>query len=178
MIRFLFLGLVACASTLGGAQLAISFSAAKPEANANSASSYSTFDIFETELLAANRLSGDHVSGYFLARFVVAMHPGSGERRLPPIKPVFIDTFHSFVSASPMFDFSQTGAIDVARIAGEMRKLVNSRFDKDVVHSVFVTQVDYLKQNEVRTNSAARRATIRGEVTGTGTSGVVGRAKH
>ena len=178
MIRLLVMGLVACGTTLGGAHLGKSYSALPPNVEGQGGVSHVTLEVFETELLAANRLSGNRVTGYFLARFAVALNPGARDGRTAPIDAVFVDTFHHLVAAKPMFDFTEVGAIDVAQISSELRRVVNSRVGRNAIHSVLVTQVDYLKQNEVRTNSAARRATIRGEATGTAGSGVVKRAKH
>lgn len=125
-----------------------------------------SLEVVQTELLAANRVMNDEVSGYFLASFALALNPIARNDYLPPIELVLVDGFQQMVAVDPMFDFSQSSAIDVERLSDRLRKLVNQRVGSGAVHSIFVTQVDYLRQNETRTNSAARRATIRGEING------------
>lgn len=166
MIRLLFLGLIACAATLGGAHLAHSLTAESGASGEPAGGAPKTLEIVETELLAANRLSEDGVSGYFLARFVLALDPKATNEHLPPIDLVLVDGFHQLVASNDMFDFGGANSVDVDRLSTELRKLVNQRMGTEALHTVLVTQVDYLGRNEVRTNSAARRATIRGELTG------------
>lgn len=166
MIRSVFYALVVCSATLGGAQLSKHASSSASVANGQTNHSTYPLEIIETDLLAANRLREGQISGYFLARFVVALNPIPSEFSALAVESVFVDSFHSLVSASPVFGKELGDAIDVAHISLAIRDLVNKRIGVDRVHSVFITQVDHLKQNEVRTNSAARRATIRGEVTG------------
>ncbi len=175
MIRLVFYALVACAATLGGAQL--SKHSTKPASVAKGQSEYSAYplEIVETDLLAANRLREGEITGYFLARFVVALNPVPSEFSALTIESVFVDSFHSLVSASPVFGKDLGDAIDVTQISLEIKDLVNKRIGIDRIHSVFVAQVDQLKRNEVRTNSAARRATIRGEITGDSGPGIIPR---
>ncbi|MEX0346138.1 MAG: hypothetical protein AB3N20_14535 [Rhizobiaceae bacterium] len=142
--------------------------ASNPAPVANGQSEHSTIplEIIETDLLAANRLREGEISGYFLARFVVALNPVPSEFSAVTVESIFVDSFHSLVSASSVFGEELGDAIDVTQISLEIRNLVNKRIGFDRIHSVFITQVDHLKRNEVRTNSAARRATIRGEIAG------------
>lgn len=173
MIRLLLCAMIACGATMGGVQL--SKRASNPASVADGQSEHSTFplEVIETDLLAANRLREGEISGYFLARFVIALNPIPSEFSALTVKSVFVDSFHSLVSASPVFGEDLGEAIDVTRISADIRDLVNKRIGFDRIHSVFITQVDHLKRNEVRTNSAARRATIRGEVTGESGPGVI-----
>lgn len=170
MIRLLLLGSVVCAATLGGAHLSKSLTPPVAPIDGSAARLDGSLELVQTELLAANRVLDERVSGYFLASFALALNPGARNDYLPPIELVLVDGFQQLVAADPMFDFSQSSAIDVERLSDGLRDLVNRRVGSNAIHSVFVTQVDYLRQNETRTNSAARRATIRGEVNGAAVS--------
>ena len=166
MIRSLFIVLLICGATLGGVHLA-SLSAGQGGADGEVPAKYlGTPATVETELVAVNRISGGRNEGYFLARFVFAADaPAEGDGP-HPLQLLMIDAFHQLVSAHDMFDLTDAMAIDVDLLATELRRMTNRRAGREAVRALLVTQVDFLGPDEIRTNSAARRATIRGDTTG------------
>lgn len=178
MIRSLAIVFLICGATLGGVHLA-SLSAGQAGAEGEMPAKYlGTPATVETELVAVNRISGGRNDGYFLARFVFAADAPAETEGPHPLELLLVDAFHQLVSAHDMFDLTDAVAIDVALLTKELRRITNRRAGREAVRALLVTQVDFLGPDEIRTNSAARRATIRGDATGAASSPAASRSRQ
>ena len=75
-----------------------------------------------------------------------------------PAEALLADEVFTYVYANPLFDFSETGKVDMDGFRNGLMESVNARVGEKLIHEVLVEQVDYLSKQEIRDNAVRRRS--------------------
>lgn len=154
-----------CAAALGGAVLPKTALLAKPApdvAGGEAHDAEAEYNYGETELMSAPVVMGSQVEGYVLGRFAYAtgeaVEPQPG--RLNPAT-LLADAFTLKFSEGLPGAAQEEWAPDVDQLAKSIQEFANRTAGAPVFAYIYVTQLDYLAKDEVRSNSAARREALR-----------------
>ena len=159
MIRFIVAAVWLCGVTLGA--LFFAFSSAKDGGDAEAAQAAPHFgglDYVKTDVISVPIVKGGAVDGYFLARFVYTVDPVRKAQMSVPADALLADEVFTYVYGNPLFDFSETGKVDMDGFRNGLMETVNARVGEKLIHEVLVEQVDYLSKQEIRDNAVRRRS--------------------
>ncbi len=168
MIRNLFTGIWVCAMTLLGVQIAIMMAPELAAGNLKSKNS-SAAGFADTELLASSQIENGAIKGYLLARFTYVLTE-KGLRFPVALGSLMTDGFNEFAADADFAAGRGESLIDLDAVSMRLRDIVNRRAGENIIHTIYLTQLDYFRPKEIRARSAARQAVIRGN-TSSGSAG-------
>lgn len=145
--------------TLAGVQVASTFTS-KPGHSKTAGMEAPASGFAETALLASSQTDGDGIKGYLLASFTYATTE-LGSRFPIPMDAVFADGFNEFAAGANLSSDSANKSVDPDSYSSRLRDVINRRIGQEVIHTIFLTQIDYFWPKEIRARSAARQAVIR-----------------
>jgi hypothetical protein len=119
-------------------------------------------DYVRTDMISVPLLRDKKVEGYFLARLVYTVEPEKLKKLSLPVDALLMDQVYAYLYANPHIDFVNRTNLDLDALRGGIRDSVNARVGEKLVHEVLIEQLDFLTREDIRENTARRRAVALG----------------
>lgn len=156
MMKLLFVGIWACAVSLGAAygvvQWKMSQSGAHEEAHATKLAE------MKSKAINVPIISDGAVQGYIIAQFVFTVD--SKIMAEMPVKPevYLLDEAFKTIYAGEKVNFRQLKRQDLPGLAKQLGEAVNKRLGAELVHDVLIDQLSYVPKEEVRGGTVLKKS--------------------
>jgi hypothetical protein len=152
MMKLLFIGIWACAISLGATYAVIEWKLRHSGAHAADDGESKLAEV-KTKAINVPIIADGAVQGYIIAQFVFTID--SKLMHDMPIKPevYLLDEAFKTIYAGEKVNFHQMKRQDLPALAKQLGENVNKRLGTQLVHDVLIDQLSYVPKEEVRDNA-------------------------
>lgn len=106
----------------------------------------------KTEMTSVPMIRGGEILGYVVIQLSFAADRAKLQALKLEPQPFLVDAAFRTVFASPQVDFRRIRSGDLDLLTKEIARQANSRLGEDLVRSVLIQQLNYVRREDIRTN--------------------------
>ena len=150
MLKYIFVGLWVCGVTLGSAYGVMLWQAQNQYHAKDKPVEKVEFEQVKTKVISVPIVHEGKVRGFVLAQFTFQIE--ASMLKDMAVKPdiYFVDEAFRIIYSGEVVNFSTLRKPDLPALAKVIKESVNKRLGKDLVHEVFVQELNYIPQEQFR----------------------------
>ena len=106
----------------------------------------------KTEMTSVPMIRGGEILGYVVIQLSFAADRALLQALKLEPQPFLVDAAFRAVFSSPQVDFRRIRSGDLDMLTQEIARQANSRLGEDLVRSVLIQQLNYVRREDIRTN--------------------------
>lgn len=151
MLKYIFVGVWACVVSLGSAYGVMYWKTLQAQHAANPVEVKPEYEQVKTRMISVPMVYDGAVQGYVLAQFTFTVEVQA--MKAAAVKPdlYLVDEAFRLIYAGEVLDFRKLRKPNIAALAQLIKENVNKHYGgKEVVHEVFVQELNYLPKEQFR----------------------------
>lgn len=160
MLKLIITGVWVCVVTLGSVYMSIQMSkpADKPDPEAEKKK---VQELIRGEVTTFPVIGDGKVLGYFLTRTSYVVDKTKMPELKLPIPELLTDEMYTQLVGNRVIKIGDNRNFDLEEFRKTVKDALNKRLEMDVIQDVIVEQIDYLSKDDIRSNIAQNKMTVK-----------------